>query len=91
MINLAGKTVLLKEDIDDLSVGKILKGTEYKVEDTWKNVTGVSWMDATGNYAALNYAMRAGVKNLPLDDNVYYGKINGLGFIIHESEIELPN
>lgn len=89
MSNLAGQKVKLNKDIKDPYVGLIPKGSIYHIEDTWKNVTGGSWMFAQGNPAALNYAMRSAFADLPIDDNVYYGKINGLGFIVHESEIEV--
>ena len=65
------------------------KGVEYWVEDWWENVYGQSWMTSDGNPACLKYAMRAGLKdNLPTDNEVLYGKIGGLGELIHISEIE---
>ncbi len=64
-----------------------LKGQQIEIEDTWINVSGSSWMFAKGNPACLQYAIRAAVDKLPSDDNVYYGKINGLGHLVHESEI----
>jgi hypothetical protein len=81
---LAGKTVTVKpaapyENLQD--------GAEYRVEDWWENVYGKSWMDATGNPAALIYGMRSGVGGLPIDDDVLYGKINSLGYLVHVSEI----
>ena len=71
----AGKTYLLKDGT-----------TEYRVEDWWDRVSGGSWMDAVGNPAALQYAMRsAGV--LPLDNDVVYGKIGSFGHLIHITEL----
>jgi hypothetical protein len=43
-------------------------------------------MLATGNPAALNYAMRAGTIGLPVDNEVVYGKIGYLGYLVHTSE-----
>lgn len=40
-----------------------------------------------GNPCALDYAVRSLLDNLPMDNNVLYGKIGILGFMIHESEI----
>lgn len=61
---------------------------EFRVEDWWDRMTGGSWMSATGNPAALMYAMRS-ASVLPLDDEVVYGKdlSTGLGHIVHVSEL----
>ena len=61
----------------------------YKIEDWWDRVYGDSWMNANGNLAAIGYAIRSGSSNqqIPTDDNVVYGKIDGLGYLIHTSEI----
>ena len=77
---LAGKTVKIRK-------GKF-KGQEYRVEDWWENVGGISWMDAKGNPACLQYAMRGGFEGLPTDNEVLYGKIGILGHLIHISEIQ---
>ena len=42
---------------------------------------------AKGNPAALHYAIRMMENELPFDDNVWYGKINGVGYLIHELEL----
>lgn len=60
---------------------------EYLIEDWYDRVAGQSWMFSNGNLAALNYAVRSVHGDLPLDDNVVYGKIHGLGYILHQSEI----
>ncbi len=60
---------------------------EYRVEDYWDRVAGQSWMDSTGNPAALAYAMRAGVTGLPIDNNVPYGKVGHFGHLVHVSEL----
>lgn len=56
-------------------------------EGSWKELTGTSWMHSDGNPAALMYAIRSGVSGLPTDDNVHYVHINGLGHLVHESEL----
>jgi hypothetical protein len=81
---LAWRTVLLKEDMRDPE----LNGAAFVVEDWWDKIGGVSWMFSDGNPAALKYAFRSGFKGLPIDDEVVYGKVGGLGHIIHVSEIE---
>ncbi|MFI1195488.1 hypothetical protein ACH4T9_19835 [Micromonospora sp. NPDC020750] len=79
---LAGQTVTIRADVAKLG------GKEYRVEDWWINVAGRSWMDCVGNPAALTYAARGGFADLPTDDEVLYGKVDGLGYLVHISEIE---
>jgi len=77
---LAGQTVAIKTGT--------FQGNHFRVEDWHDRVIGGSWMDAEGNPAALDYAMRSGVKDkLPLDNEVLYGKIGGLGKLVHQSEL----
>lgn len=64
-----------------------LKGQTAVIEDLWINVYGKSWMYSDGNLAALKYAMRSAFDGLPIDDKVWYGKIDNIGYLIHESEI----
>jgi len=80
---LAGKTVTLKcsQDPDNLN------GKRYIVEDLWVNVAGKSWIFCDGNPACLKYAVRSAFAMLPTDDDVLYGKVNGLGHLVHVSEV----
>lgn len=65
-----------------------LKGESCRIEDWWDRVSGESWMFADGNPACLDYASRSGLKDqLPIDDEVIYGKIGPFGKLIHASEI----
>ena len=58
------------------------------IEDLVLNMPGnKSWMDMNGHPTAMLYGMRAGLERLPTDDKVYYGKIDGLGEMVHESEL----
>jgi hypothetical protein len=81
---LAGKTVILKISGPD-PVG--FNGSSFRVEDWWINVAGKSWMFCDGNPTCLGYAVRSAVARLPIDDDVLYGKVGGLGHIFHESEL----
>jgi hypothetical protein len=60
---------------------------EYRLEDWWDHLTGSSWMDTEGNPACLVYAMRAAFAELPVDDEVVYGKVGSFGHLVHVSEI----
>ena len=62
-------------------------GSEYRIEDWWDRVGGKSWGICEGNPACLNYGVRAGLEDLPLDDEVLYGKIGAFGHLIHISEL----
>lgn len=87
---LARQVVVLNADhsLDHNLLGEV-NGKEAEVEDWWDspNVYGSSWMTADGNPAALMYAMRSAFSNLPLDNEVVYVKVDGLGMLLHESEL----
>lgn len=57
----------------------------FHVEDLWTIVGGGSWK-AQNVWATHNYAQRVQAHNLPTDDNVWYGKIDSLGYLVHVSE-----
>lgn len=83
---LAGKTVVLNLK----APGHIIdSGDHYRIEDWWDKLTGFSWMDeqGIGNPACLHYAIRAGNAGIAPDNDVVYGKVRGLGHLIHVSEL----
>jgi hypothetical protein len=77
----AGKTVTICADVAGLG------GQQYRVEDWWINVGRESWM-FSANAACFAYAARSAAAKLPIDDEVLYGKVDGLGHLVHISEIE---
>jgi hypothetical protein len=81
---LAGTKVKIKSEAMELG------NLELLVEDWWDRVAGKSWMQSNGNPACLKYAMRTGMSNMniPNDNEVVYGKINGLGYLVHISELD---
>jgi len=85
----ADKEVTIKKRVKHPQV-EDFGGSKILIEDWWDRVTGQSWMFTQGNPACLIYAMRTGFskKEIPTDDEVLYGKINGLGHLIHISELE---
>ena len=85
---LAGQTVRLKPEVKHPQVPGF-GGSEYTVEDWWDRIAGKSWGDCDGNHACLAYAMRAGLGGIPPDDEVLYGKVGGLGHLVHLSELDL--
>ena len=61
--------------------------TEVVVEDWWDRVIGKSWMHCDGNPVCLVYAVRSASARLPFDNEVVYAKAQGLGVLVHVSEI----
>lgn len=81
---LAGHTVTVKADLHGQGPGE----HEFTVEDWNDRVFGQSWMLLEGHPAALVYAMRSAMAGLPTDNEVVYGKVHGLGHLVHVSEIQ---
>ncbi len=69
-----------------------LNGQEITIEDWWDRITDKSWKISDGNPACIEYGLRIGSGVLkffiPNDDEVLYGKIYGLGYLVHISELE---
>lgn len=63
---------------------------EIVVEDWAENVLGESWMRQLSAPAFLHYATRLRAHNLPNDGDVLYGKVEGLGVMVHATELTLP-
>lgn len=59
----------------------------FNVEDWWDRIMGVSWKQCGGNPACLQYAIRKADNNVPDDDEVVYGKVCGMGMLVHVSEL----
>jgi hypothetical protein len=61
---------------------------DFRIEDWWDRLAGESWRETRGNPAVLQYAARASACGLPVNDDVVYGKVGALGYLLHVSEIE---
>ncbi|MCP3682171.1 MAG: hypothetical protein GY861_05710 [bacterium] len=61
---------------------------EIDIEDTDINIWGTSWKDQGGNMACMLYATRTKSEGIPLTGTTYYGKVQGMGELVHESELE---
>lgn len=84
---LAGQSVVLNDNVArDVMQGLVKPGKIYQLEDWWDRISGNSWMNAGGNFAAMHYAARSAFE-LPMDDEVVYGHIGNLGHIVHISEL----
>lgn len=80
---LAGQTVTITADL----YGEARGPHEFLVEDWNDRLFGQSWMDYEGHPASLAYAVRGAMAGLPTDNEVVYGKVGGLGHLVHVSEI----
>lgn len=60
-----------------------LAGQLIRIEDWWDRIAGRSWMVCDGNPACMIYAMRD--LGTPFDDEVVYGKVGGMGTLVHVS------
>lgn len=87
----SGKTLRVKQGAGISFNGELLDEKEFVAEDYWINITGKSWMVSNGNPACIEYALRTGLNelNVPIDDNVVYGKIGYFGHLFHECELEV--
>lgn len=86
----AGCEMMTRPDVGkDPFSGRDLSNQRFIVEDWWENVYGRSWMVSDGNPAAMIYGIRTGMKRgtVPSDNNVVYGKIDGMGYLLHVSEL----
>jgi len=81
-----GKTYRIKGDSDYFKDKYGTPNPDIRIEGTDTEVFGGSWGDQNGNPACILYAIRS--VGVPLSGQVYYGKINGLGELVHESELE---
>lgn len=63
---------------------------EFTVEDWADRLWEKSWGVMEGNPTALIYAIRAGFSEIPIptDDEVIYGRVNGLATLVHQTELD---
>ncbi len=90
----AGQTVKTKAGVGHGVQCGDMSGREFIIEDWAENVLGRSWMNANGNPAALEYAMRSAmfgdIYHVHIfSEDVLYGKIGGLGHLFSVNELEL--
>lgn len=88
----AGKTVRLKADVNvgPITVGPTVlpAGSLYHVEDWQDRVFGFPWHQGSGNPACMQFGFRCGAEGvIPTDANLY-GKVEHLGYILREDEVE---
>lgn len=83
----SGQTVTVKLD---RKAGPAIEPGEHKFEvlDWWDRLTGGTWrLPKHPNWACIHYQATAPAAGLPLDNEVVYGHIEKLGYLVHVSEI----
>lgn len=79
----AGQTVKLRADAAELG------GHRAEVVDWYDRLgDGVSWRDSPSDPRAIGYSVRRGLGALPDDDEVLFARVDGMGQLIHVSELE---
>lgn len=61
-------------------------GQEFRIEDWYINLTGKPWRESS-LAACIEYSIRT-ADTTPIDDDVLYGHIDGIGHLVHISEVE---
>lgn len=79
----AGQTVRLRPDAAELG------GHQAEVVDWYERLGDhLSWRDNPGDPRVQGYTVRRGLGGLPDDDEVLFARVDGMGQLIHLSEIE---
>ena len=84
---LAGQKVRIGVGVSDAGQNAVVEGAVLEIVDWWDRVSGRPWGETERFPACICYAMRAAGNRIPPDDEVVYGKIDGMGHIVHVSEI----
>ena len=84
---LKDKVVPLNGNAEDPIRNIVVANAEFHVIDWWDRLSKKPWYECDNNIAVCNYAYRAGLTGLPPDTEVVYGHIDGLGHLVHASEL----
>lgn len=91
---LAGQTVDVTVHVDGPALDAGEPKTEvvsFTVLDWADRVWDASWRDMDGNPTAMIYGFRAGYNLMPNDDEVVYGKVHGLAYLVHATEFPVQH
>lgn len=79
----AGKAVRLRQDAAELG------GHQAEVVDWYERTGGgIPWRFAEDDPRTENYRIRSGLGGLPDDNDVLFARVDGMGQLIHVTEIE---
>jgi hypothetical protein len=68
---------------------KLKCGVYYLIVDWFDRVTYQEWWQDMSNPACLMYGLAVKTGSVPDDDEVIFGKVDTLGYLVHESELDL--
>lgn len=83
---LSGKTVQVKFKHPHPQLNT--RTAEFVVEDWWDRISDTGWQETYGSPVVVIYAERRKFDDLPLDEEVIYGKVGYFGYLVHASEIQ---
>lgn len=81
-LSYAARTVFKETFEEDI----VLSGRAFDVIDWWDRIRGYSWKVGNDNLS-FAYSVRKSLTDLPDDDNVLYGKVDGKEVLVHVNEI----
>jgi hypothetical protein len=82
----ANRVVLLSNNAQDPLDRKVVPGTDFVVLDWADRCFGSPWR--TVRYPVTGaYAVRVELAELPIDDEVVYGRIGSTYYLVHETEL----
>ena len=86
----ASRIVKLKNGIEPFN-GVDFSGKNFRIEDWWDCLADIDNPDWRKSklVACVLYSIRSSKTSLPIDNEVVYGKLAGLGHLIHVSELEI--
>ncbi len=85
---LARHTVTIRDGVTDNCQHVVVPGATFTIADWAGRYLRAPWGEATGNPTAMQYGLRLiRTTGVPLDDEVVYGHINGVGHLVHVTEI----
>ena len=84
-----GQTFRVKDTVKDYSSQQI-SGKDITILGYWDELTGTGWGESHGNMAACMFAFRMGLAGYPppSNDQVLYGKIGSLSYLVCIDELE---
>jgi hypothetical protein len=87
---LAGQTVTIRDGVTDPKQHRVVAGAEFTVFDWADRYLRAPWGEVAGNPAAMHYGLRlvrTASCGASVDDEVLYGHIDGIGHLVHVTEI----
>ena len=84
------QTLRVKDTVKDYS-SQVISGKDITILGYWDEINGKGWSQSNGNMAAVMFAFRIGFSGYPPppDDQVLYGKIGSISYLVCIDELEI--